>query len=226
VSTAQDICDRAGRLLFGKDLSVAQSADALVALNGLLGRLNNERLACFAIRDESLTLNGSTSYTIGASGDLNTTRPVEIVSAYVVVSGTSYPVRLLTAQQRADISLKTSTATFPTAVYYEPDMPLGTLYPYPVASSGTLHLLTRTPLTAFAALTDTVTLPPGWDDLLSFHLTLALGPEFQVSVRPEVVQLAREAKASIKQTNSEPILATSDLSRLFAPRRSNIITDE
>jgi hypothetical protein len=84
---------------------------------------------------------------------------VEIVGAYVV-SGRFLSVRLIDRCRIRGYPAEDNDRDFPTEVYYEPTMPTGTLYPYPIPPSGTLHLLTRTPVSTFA-LTDTVTSASG-----------------------------------------------------------------
>jgi hypothetical protein len=226
VSTCQDLCDRAGRLLFGKNLTTTESADAFIAVNAMLGSWNNERLMCYAVRDESLTLTGATTYTIGPSGNLNTTRPVEIIDAYVLSGTARVPVRVLTAAQWDALPDPSATGDFPAVIYYQPSMPTGTLYSTPLGSSGPLHLITRTPLTAFAALTDTVSLPPGWEDAIAYNLAIRLAPEFQIPVRPDVLGIARDTKAAIKTVNSESLTVPSELAALVnGNTRGHILTD-
>jgi hypothetical protein len=228
VSTVQGICDRAGRLLAlpdsGQSLTPAESADALVALNAMVSSWRNEALTCYSVRDESLTLDGSTTYSIGPSGDLNTDRPIELVGAYVVLSGVSYPCRLIEAAEYAAIPVKATTADFPTEVYYQPTMPTGTLYPYPIPPSGTLHLLTRTPVSTFA-LTDTVSLPPGWEDALAYNLAVAIASEYMVQPSPLVVKMAATTKGNIKRANARPLAVSSDLARMIGRGRPNILTN-
>lgn len=224
MSTVQALCDRAGRLLVGESLSIDESADALIALNAMVGSWNTEALTCYAIRDESLTLTGATTYSIGPSGNLNTDRPVEILGAYTVISTVSYSARIIEAEEYAAIPVKATTSTFPDRFYYQPTMPTGTLYPYPIASSGTLHLLTRTPVGTFA-LTDTVSLPPGWEEALSSNLAVRMAAEFQVQPSPLVMQMATVSKANLKRANSRPLVVSSDLAVMIGKARPNILTN-
>ena len=103
MATAATIINRALRLLgaisSGASADTDEMADGLIALNAMIDSWNNERLMIYAIQDESLTLvDGQASYTIGTSGNLNTTRPVSIEGAYVRASSLDYPVRILNEQ--------------------------------------------------------------------------------------------------------------------------------
>lgn len=233
MATAQSLIDRAARLLgqiqSNTSLGSDESADALVALNAMLGDWANDSLMCFAVRDETLTLvTNQPSYQIGPGGDLGTTRPEEIQGCYVVISGVSYPVRVLeTPQQYAAVKVKAQAGSWPNEVYYEPTMPAGTLFCYPVPSGAVeMHILTRTPLTAFAALTDTVSLPPGWENAISTNLAIAIGPEYDAEPSQAVVMMARNAKRGIRRVNAIPVLAKPAFAGFrFQQQRPNILAD-
>lgn len=223
MSTAADIIDRSLRLLgqigSGESASAAEAADGLEALNGLAESWRNERLMCFAMQEESLTLaNGDASYTIGTSGDLNTTRPVAIEGAWIVDDDISHPVRILTEDEYIGIADKTTTGDWPTKLLYRPTMASsqGTLIVWPVPNATrNLKLLTRVVFSGFALSSTTVTLPPGWERALAFNLAAEIAPEYQTSPSPEVIQMARESKATIKRANMTPIKTFTELPALL-----------
>lgn len=234
MSTEATIISRAMRLIgvlsSGDSPTTNESSDAQVALNAMVASWNNERLMCYAIQDESFSLVAAqTSYTIGTGGDFNTTRPVRIEGAYVVSSNNTYDVEVITEIQYAAIPDKTTTSTWPDTICYRPTMTnsRGTILVYPVPTAvSTLHLLTRTQLTAFSATTDTVTLPPGWEDALAANLAVVIAPEFGKEASPTVVDMARKTKAAIKIVNSQPFRATNELSIMFPSGRPNILTGQ
>lgn len=216
-----------GQLAAAVSPTTDEYANGLITLNAMLGSWNNERLMCYATRDETIALsNGDTSKTIGPTGDLVTTRPVQIIAAYIVQGGISYDIRILSDTEYAGLSFKGADASWPTAIYYEALMSNGVIFLYPVPStSSDLHVVTRTPLTAFAA-GDTVTLPPGWEDALATNLAVKFAPEFDMPMAPPAVtEMARESKANIKRANSQPIKAYTGLAGLVGDRRSNIIAN-
>jgi hypothetical protein len=191
-------------------------------LNAMLDSWNTESLAVYALRDETLTLTGAASYTIGAGGALNTTRPVKIESAYVRLSDNDYHAKLASAEAWYRLAAKTTTGSVAEWLYYEPSYPLGTLYLYPQPTTGVLHLVTRVPLAAYAA-SDSLALPPGYQDAITYHLALRLAPEYSRPVTPELAALARAAKDNIKSVNFRvPVMATG----LEGRRRPNILSGE
>jgi hypothetical protein len=231
MATSTTLIDRALRILVqtnsGESPTTQERTDALEALNAMLESWRNERLMCYAIRTENLTLvSGQSSYTIGPAGNLVTTRPVEILSAYVLNNNYSYDVRMINQFDYAAICAKTSSSTWPEFAYYQPSMPTGTLFVYPVPTSGsTLVLLTRTPVLALS-LGETIDLPPGWKDAIAYNLAIRLAPEYQAPLSSEIVGIARETKNNIKRMNSTTIKAYTELPILVGQYRSNIITDE
>lgn len=207
--TAQELINRANRLIGniepGTSATAAESADALVALNAMLQTWRNDSLMCYAMQDQSIPLVATNATrTIGPSGNLATTRPTEIDKAYVIVGTLSYPVEIWTAEQFADIAIKTQTNAWPYILWYKPAMPDGVinLWPVPDASS-TLQVITRTPLTVFATLSDVISLPPGWEDALAFNLAVYLAPEYERQPSTVVSQMAMKTMAALKRTNNE-----------------------
>lgn len=212
MATASSIIRRSMRLIGalaeGETPSASEQADGLEALNAMLDSWRNESLAVYSLRDEVLTLTGAASYTIGTGGNLNTTRPVKIASAYQRVGTTDYPLRIASALAWADLTAKAATSDVADLLYYDPAYPLGVLYLYPIPSAGVLHLVTWVPLVSYAAA-DTVALPPGYQDALTFSLAVRLAPEYSRPVTPEVAAMARSSKESIQRVNFRvPVMDT------------------
>lgn len=231
MSTAADTIKRAMRLIgvlgAGATPSDEDYEDGLTALNGMLGSWNNDGLMCYATQTESLSLaDGDSTYTIGPAGDLNTTRPVAVEAAWILEDNISYPVTIISDAQYDAIQNKTTESSWPNVANYRATMATGTLYVYPVPNAvRTMKLRTRVVLESFDAVTDAVSLPPGWEDALAFNLAIRIAPEFEVAVRPEVIAVARETKAGIKNANVRPIEAVSELGLLFGHGSSNIESD-
>lgn len=226
MATAGAIIRRAlrtiGAIAGGETPSATEQADALEALNAMLDSWRTESLSVYATRDETLTLTGAASYTIGTGGDLNTTRPVKIESAYQRISDTDYPLFLASSSAWARLSAKSTTGTTAEWLYYEPTQPLGTIRLYPNPSSGTLHIVTWVPLASYAA-TDDVSLPPGYQDAITYNLAVRLSPEFGRTVTPEIAALARATKEVIQRVNFRvPIMSTG----LREKRRPDIWSGE
>lgn len=220
-----------GQVEAGESPTSDESADALIALNAMLDSWRNDRLLCFAFQTESLTLaNGDASYTIGTSGDLNTTRPVEIVEAWITSSDQDYPMRAMNEDEYAKIFDKTETADWPDRYLFRPSIASSQatfiVYPVPNATR-TCKIVTRVVVSSFAAIADTVTLPPGWEEAIDANLAIALAPEYGVEPPQAVVKMARDALAGIKRTNAlaQPRRLGSDLYAMFGPNHANIYSD-
>jgi len=231
MATALDRITRALRLIrvleAGESPSTNDAADALVAFNAMLDEWENDKLMIYAMRDESITMvNGTGSYTVGPSGDLVSDRPVAIEYAYMTESGTDYDVDIISRNGWDDISDKTSTSNLVQVLQFEATMPDATIKVWPVPdTANVLHIRTRIPFSV-AALTDTVSLPPGYVNAIDFNLAIALASEFGVQAPAEVVERARKSKGAVKRINSRPILAAQDLAAVFGGTGSrNIKTD-
>jgi hypothetical protein len=218
-----------GKLAAGASPTSDESSDCLTALNAMQDSWRTEGLMCYALREESLTLaNADSSYTIGPTdGDLTTTRPIAIHAAWIVEDDQSYPVKMITDFEYAAITDKTTTADWPSRANYKASMPKGTLVVWPVPNATrTMKLLTQVPLSALA-LSDTLSVPPGWEDALASNLALAMAPEFELEPSALVVKMARESKANIKRVNMRPLRYYSEVAQLVGSKTSgNILSGE
>lgn len=232
MATAQTLIDRSMRLLGmlepGVSATTAETADVLIALNAMLDSWRNEKLLCYAVQDQTISLSsGNATRTIGATGNLVTTRPVRIDTAYIIYSSTSIPVNILNDEEWASLPDKTATSTYPSDIYYRPEYPDGKIYLYPIPDdSSDLHVLTWTPVTAFATAATSVALPPGWEDALASNLALYVAPEFEKEPSNTVVGMARNAKAYIKRINMRPTKMYTELPALTGRSMGNIITGQ
>lgn len=210
MATALDIIKRAMRLIgayqIGETPSSDESQDGLTALNAMLSGFANERMMLYAVTQEDVPLvSGQSEYTIGPTGDIVTVRPVYIdVGTYLQLGAISYPVTVSNLQQYASVPQKGMTDPTPWMVWYRPDYPDGTLFIYPEASdsSAVLKLASWKPLTGFSTLTSTITLPPGYEDMLAYNLAVRLAPEYQMPVTDAVASVARTTKKQLKNTNT------------------------
>jgi len=219
---------RLGQIGAGEDPTDDENADCLEALNGLLDSWRNERLMCFAYREETLPLeSGTASYSMGSTGDLTTERPVEIRAAYIVDGDQSYPVRLIDEAWYASIPDKTEAGDWPDVLLFRPSVAGGnaTIIVHPVPNATrSLRLVTQVALTAFSATTDTVTLPPGWERAMVNNLAIEIAPEYEAQVPLSVAKAAQDSLAGIKRANryAQPSVVATELGAMFGARATNI----
>lgn len=151
-------------------------------------------------------------YTIGSGADINTTRPIEIKTAYVRDGSTDHPIEIIDEYAYSQISDKTTAGSYPEKLYYNPDFPTGTIKLYPVPGSAyTLFLETRIPLTSFTGLSQTISLPPGYEEAIEYNFAKRIAPVYARPVPMEVDQIATESLNNIKRANRNSDSFEADL---------------
>jgi hypothetical protein len=217
MATAADLIRRSLKLLgvlaAGESLSAEDQADCLVELNALLGTWANERLLVHGTRRTEHTLTANTSpHTIGASGTINTTRPLRIDGAGIKRAGEDLetPLRILTDAEYQAIPDKEETDTVPQKLWVEWAYPLARLWLWPVPTTAAeLVLYTWSRITELAAA-DTVSLPDGYENALAHELALQVAPMFGKEPSGQLLQNAASAKAAIMRTNQPEVVSELD----------------
>jgi hypothetical protein len=136
----QDCIESALHSLGVKDPS--ESADSndtalgLEAVQDILSEWSSEKMMIPFTTWEAVTLVvAQASYEIGDNGspDLDTIRPIDITQAFLRPSGSSYdyPVEIIKKAQYLGITNKSTSGT-PDKIWYNPTVPNGLLYCYPV----------------------------------------------------------------------------------------------
>lgn len=213
MATARDLIKASLRLIgaiaTGETPSADEQTDALSAMNRMIDSWSNESLIIYEkVREEfSLTVNDG-EYTIGASGDFNTTRPMRIEAATYEDQSASpafeYPINIINLDEWANIQAKDLTG-IPTHLYFETSYPLATIHLWPKPDTADkLVLYSWKPLSSFASANATASLPPGYEDALVYNLAVRLAPEYGKAVAPEIASTALDAKGNIKRMNIKP----------------------
>ena len=200
-----------GEKPIGGTLTSSEQTTYLAVLNAMLESWSIDSLMCYQELQESFALTtGDGTYTIGSGGDFNTTRPVKIILAFVRDSSNyDVPVEIINDSAWNNIRVKSTGNTYPSYLNYDQAYVAGlgtiNLYPLPSASL-TLFISTLKQLLAFATISETVSLPPGYQRALESNLAIELAAG-QIQVSQEVLKIAKESKAAIKQVNApSPIL--------------------
>ena len=219
MSTARDLIKGALRLIGaigpGETPTAEEQADALSALNDMLDSWSNERLVIHQRVRELVSLEASkAAYTLGPTGDLQTTRPTVIDQASIIFGGGApfeYPLDIANDEQWARIPDKDRAGARPRTLHPEGSFPLETVRVHPVPSeAATLVLYSQKPLTNFATASTKVELPPGYKKALRYGLAIELAPEYGKSVDISIYNALTEAKANIKRANSKPLYLSVD----------------
>lgn len=224
MTTALDIITDAYQMLgvYGTSdtLSSGDSTLGLTTLNDMLDSWSNESLTTFATLEQSFTLvPGQQSYTIGAGGQINLTRPIRILegpgSAYVQDSnGNNYPMEVVPRDKWNQYTNRSSlvTSDFPSVLFYDNQYPLGTINVAPFPQTAyTCFFDSYLQLVDLANLTTSISLPPGYVLAMKTNLAVALHPYFtDQPLNPIIVARAMESKGNVKRANSRIITAVFD----------------
>lgn len=184
-------------------LSADESSHGLRKLNEMLASWSLEALSVYQILQENFpTVGGTASYTVGSGATWNTTRPLNVESAFIRSSSIDYPLRVITREEYDRIQAKT-TSYMPEYLYFEPSVANAVIYLYGVPDAVySVFLNSLKQLQSFAGLTTTVVLPPGYLRAIKSNLSIELAPSYHRKPSEELKQTARESKANIKRLNS------------------------
>lgn len=215
--TARDLIKGSLRLIgviaSGETPSGDQSNDALAALNSMIRSWNIDGLMVFKTTRESFSLtSGQSSRTMGTGGNFNTTRPSKITGLGFMINTVEYPLDIINVEQYAAIPDKTITSSIPLKVYIEGTYPLETLNIWPVPdTSGTMVVYSdKAIVSGDMALTDTISLPNGYEDALKYNLSVRLAPEYGRQLDQMIWEDAKEFKAAVMRQNTKPAYMTTD----------------
>lgn len=209
-----DVIKRAYRLLgvysIGETPTSEEANDAFYALNNMVAAWANESLLVVAPTLDAIPLvAGVGTITVGPTGTFVAAPVVEVLrSSFIALNGASTPLLVATLAQYNGIVAKGVSGGVPSVLLRVPGVVNSqiTLYPAPVAGC-VLNLWSNKAQIAFTDLTQTVVLPAGYEDALTYNLAVALAPESQLQVPSTVERLARSTKRLLKRTNQvTPVL--------------------
>lgn len=198
--------------------TAADANDGLVAFNALLDSWSNENLMSFVTQQRSFTLVANQqSYTIGVGGNINTQRPIDITQAFCRdTNGLDYPLDIWTQDRWNTIGLKSVQSQIPQVLFYDPGFTLGTINIYPVPMLPyTVFYDSVTQQVQFSSLTQSLSMPPGYERVFVSHLALELMANgFPCLLNPlqlkALTTAASDGMANIKRTNIKEIISTYD----------------
>ena len=182
--------------------------DVLTTLNMMLDEWATKRWLVYHLVDVSVPVTGAISYTIGAGGDFNTTRPDQVQAAFFrstinASQPVDYPLRDIGSREDYNRIAIKSVGTWPSWYWYDAAYPLGVVYPWPVPNSGggELHLSLKQPFTHFPDLVTDINLPPAYVNALRWCGAQRIRPMYQLPRDPQLDGLARAALAAIRGPN-------------------------
>jgi hypothetical protein len=183
-----------------------QFADALKLANGMLGRWNLGKMIYSSSIVSVPLVSGQKIYTLGPGGTINAARPEKITGAAILFP--TGPVVRRGVHVTDDDSEWRSIAVqdiangVPEFVYNDGASPLSTLYIYPQPGAGyVMEFYVWSLLAHFADLTDTVTLPEGYEHAITHSLACLIAAAWGLPVNPDVRAEAKLATAQIRSKN-------------------------
>lgn len=218
MTTALSIINRAAELIGYKDpsetLSGDDAASFLSILNDMVDGWNTSRLNVVSTQTVTASVSAS-PVSIGAGQTLSTARPIRIEGAWIRQNGVDYPLNPLTSAQYDAIADKATTGTLPSAFFYSPVLPSGSIYLWPFPSQAvTLYVRVMTQLSSFAALATDYDIAPGYKKALEYSLAEELCPG-RAPLNPKVERIAFNARRAIKVANHEPLMLEGSRVRRF-----------
>jgi len=212
VATALDLITTALKEInaygIGDPIPAEDATDALAALNRMVDQWSTERLIVYSMLRTTWTITTSVGvYTVGSGGLVNIPRPVYIDAVAFQDTSTTptieYPLTKYSDEARQETVLKTQTSPFPQSWWYDPIYPLGSLFLWPIPTATTLQGVIYYPFATaqFAALTTSVSMPPGYEEMLVTNLAVVLATPYAKQVDPSLRERAINSKALVKRAN-------------------------
>lgn len=199
-----------GVLAVGETPPANEEAFAFRKFNRMIDTLKTERLAIFTITRTTKALTASDGeYTVGDGGDINIDRPVYIDHVNLLDTtpdpDAETPLLEMTDEEYQVLTNKAQEADRPSHWYYNPTHGANargtlTLWPAPTGSYS-IAIYVPTAVDEFTALTDVISLPPGYREMLSSNLALQLYPSYRIPPDPLIVDQADKSKMKIKRAN-------------------------
>ena len=200
----------------GETVPPAELLDGLQTLQTMLRSWAAKKINSYAtVQESALLVAGQASYTWGsAAADIITTRPYEIVNAFLSDGTTDTMLRPISKNQYDAITFKYGQG-MPECYYYFPTYPLGTLCLYPSPDKGyTIYFNTIKPfdeIDSFDDVSATFSFPPAYEEAVIYNLAVRLAPEYGKSIVQEIAAIAQASYDTIINLNAsnqvEPIFA-------------------
>jgi hypothetical protein len=206
LETCTAAMELAGVLAGGETASATDAQRVFRALRGMLESWGTERNFIYVTTQQAITATGATSYTIGEgtpAADIVSVRPNAITDDCFWRTGSSdYPLYQINRQEYNEITNK-SEGGLPGRIFYDATYPNGTLYVWPIPSSGTIYLNSVKPLAALSLISDSLSYPPGYQRAIEYSLAEEIEGLFDLPVPPSVHTIAAKARRNIKRLNAE-----------------------
>ncbi|HUN00408.1 MAG TPA: hypothetical protein PLI96_07990 [Halothiobacillus sp.] len=195
----------------GQTPAAEDANDALQQLNQMLALWQRQRWLVNGLITTGMVSTGAVTYTVGQTGNYAIPRPDRIESAFMRFLNASgnvtvdKPIVLINSREDYnEISVK-NLSTVPQGVFYDNNLPLGTLYfwPIPPANLYEMFITTMSALQNFTSLSTIITLAPEYIDAMQWSLAERLRPLYQLPPDPTITALAAGARSVLRSANAQ-----------------------
>lgn len=194
--------------------SSTQRDNGFEILKRLIASWSVEQLTCYNHVTESMSLSsGTMTYTWASGGTWNSARPVKVTGATAVSGAFQAPMEVLPmheARKRTSNPLGI-TAALPNILGWD----LGfssvniLIFPPPNASPGTVVVNSIKAITEPSSVSDSISLPPGWEHALVHNLAAILQQKYDGQILPGLGAIAQSSKEALVQVNEQLLEQTT-----------------
>jgi hypothetical protein len=210
-----------GAIAAGEVLETNELNDAFVSLNQMVASWNTEGASLVGRLRGVIPVTQTNIYPL-------TFQPIQIVAASVGCGGIDSPLEIVDAAGWESVPEKQAQSVYVKKLYCDYVYPNSNVYIAPQPRlNGTLELFYYQQIQQFTAVTDGISLPPGYEVALRYNFAVALLPEYPRSQSdPSLPAQAQMYKASIVQLNASnqmrsrsqsPAQAAVDQATMAAP---------
>ena len=181
-----------------------QLTDGLQDLQNMLSSWSAKGLVVPFYTTENFTLTiGQADYTIGATGDLTTVRPLRITDAFIRISNYDYPVDVNLTKSEFNRIAQKDTEGRPRCLYYDPQYPDGKIrFNYEADVAYDFHLVSEKPLVNPTATTTTFSISLEANLAMVYNLAILLSHDSDNQLSPDVIATAIESKETLESINA------------------------
>ncbi len=183
--------------------SSEQTQVALECLNGIIDTWGATSGVAVNNQEVTVTLPPmTTTLTIGPLQTIDIERPFRVESAYARIGNIDRPISVVDKAGYDAVNLKNMGTSWPELLWYDGNLPTGSVYFWPLASSSVeLHLTFLRYLTTFADANAVQVLPRGYLRALQLTLAVEVAPEFALSPSPSLVKQQALAYRAVTRMN-------------------------
>lgn len=204
----------AGVIAPGESPTGEMARHGMRTLNRMIDQWNIDDLMVYSLQRQVFTLTpGQASRTIGIGGNFNVTAPtkIEMASVQDPANPVEIPIQILTDEEWRDVTVKSTSSSFPLEMWIQQGAVMDTLYFWPVPLlAWELVLYTWTQTAEFTDVNDVVRFPAGYQEALVSNLTIFLQNAYGRPVDPALQLRAYASKDKIAAINSKPLYACPD----------------